>query len=114
MTSAPRSPSICVAYGPSTTEVRSSTRTPASGPAFLVGCDAATFDASLAAAHRFQPAGAPLRAGGGIAGELDERLREPGRTAAGMQRRREHNIVLHAGRSAPTRATPGTGRISLM
>src|SRR5436309_4753517 len=101
MTSAPRSPSICVAYGPSTTEVRSSTRTPASGPAFLVGCDAATFDASLTSTHRFQPAGAPLRARGRIGRELDESLREPGRTAAGMQRRHENNIALHIRRQRP-------------
>ena len=37
ITSAPKSPSIWVASGPSTTEVKSSTRTPASGPALFPG-----------------------------------------------------------------------------
>src|SRR5580658_7399649 len=35
MTSAPKSPSICVARGPATTEVRSRTRMPANGPAMV-------------------------------------------------------------------------------
>src|SRR5271154_1260669 len=35
MTSAPMSPSICVARGPATTEVRSRTRMPANGPAMV-------------------------------------------------------------------------------
>src|ERR1700730_12881278 len=35
ITSAPKSPRICVEYGPITTEVRSRTRTPSSGPAIF-------------------------------------------------------------------------------
>src|SRR5215216_369859 len=38
MTSAPRSPRICVAYGPMTTVVRSSTRTPSRGPVRPSSC----------------------------------------------------------------------------
>src|SRR6516165_2340639 len=84
ITSAPRSPRICVASGPSTTVVRSSTLIPASGPGLAVLTAASD---SCIARFRTLPRARPDREEEGDAGDdvpqpaLQHLAQDPGAAA---------------------------------